>query len=197
MRWKPPVGNYFANRARDLGECFCVDVGGAVGVGAGVEAAGVAHVGLGWGCSPHFAAIGWEYGHAFAFGATTGAYTSDGLVETWLPFPWPIAGMGHGPDMMHVEQFRVRHGVGSTIGHWCNAALPGWLHGNGFDHAPPSLWSRVHAFDVKVSAFAGLAYVRAGFSLGELADFILGWIGLDIAGDDRPLASPTTLASGG
>ena len=41
-----PVGNYFANRARDLGECFRVEVGGGVGIGGGAELGGIAHLGI-------------------------------------------------------------------------------------------------------------------------------------------------------
>ena len=34
------------------------------------------------------------------------------------------------------------------------------------------------------AVYAGLAYVKAGVSPGELLDFVLGIVGLDIAGDD-------------
>ena len=48
-------------------------------------------------------------------------------------------------------------------------------------------WSRVHAFDIEVGAFALILGFKAGFSPGEFVDFLLGWFGVDIAGDDRPL----------
>ena len=47
--------------------------------------------------------------------------------------------------------------------------------------------AHVHAFDVEASVYAGVVYVKVGFSPGELLDFVLGWFGIDIAGDDRPL----------
>ena len=48
-------------------------------------------------------------------------------------------------------------------------------------------YAHVHAFDIEVSAYAGVAYARAGLSPGEFLDFLLGWFGVDIAGDDRGL----------
>ena len=34
---------------------------------------------------------------------------------------------------------------------------------------------------------------RVGFSPGEFLDFLLGWVGIDIADDDRSLADPPDL----
>jgi hypothetical protein len=51
-------------------------------------------------------------------------------------------------------------------------------------------WNHVHAFDVSVDVFAGVVHVGVGVSLGEVADFVLGWFGLDIAGDDTPGRDP-------
>lgn len=41
----------------------------------------------------------------------------------------------------------------------------------------------------RLQAGAGVASLKAGFSPGEFADFLLGWFGADIAGDDQALAS--------
>ncbi|MCZ6688503.1 MAG: hypothetical protein O7H41_02750, partial [Planctomycetota bacterium] len=40
------VGNYFANRARDFGDCFRLQVGAGKGFGVSVKAAGILHLGL-------------------------------------------------------------------------------------------------------------------------------------------------------
>ena len=48
-------------------------------------------------------------------------------------------------------------------------------------------WSRLHAFDVELSLTLLVGRLRLGFSPGEFVDFLLGWFGLDIAGDDRAL----------
>ncbi len=62
-----------------------------------------------------------------------------------------------------------------------------WLwSGKAHEVAPTA---RIHAFDIEASLHAGIVYLKAGFSPGELADFLLGWFGADIAGDDRALAS--------
>ena len=53
-------------------------------------------------------------------------------------------------------------------------------------------WARIHAFDIEASVYAGIVYARAGFSPGEFVDFLLGWFGVDIAGDDRPLTAENT-----
>ena len=53
--------------------------------------------------------------------------------------------------------------------------------------------ARVHAFDLELSVFAGFLYTRAGFSPGEFLDFLLGWVGIDIAGDDVELEEADTL----
>ena len=50
-------------------------------------------------------------------------------------------------------------------------------------------WANVHAFDVEVNAAAIVGF-DLGFSPGEFVDFLLGWFGLDIAGDDRALPEP-------
>jgi len=44
---------------------------------------------------------------------------------------------------------------------------------------PPSRWA-----DVEVGVTVFLLSARVGISLGELADFLVGWLGPDVAGDD-------------
>lgn len=45
--------------------------------------------------------------------------------------------------------------------------------------------ARIHAFDIEAGVFAGIVGARVGFSPGEFVDFLLGWFGVDIAGDDE------------
>ncbi|MCZ6691091.1 MAG: hypothetical protein O7H41_15995, partial [Planctomycetota bacterium] len=52
--------------------------------------------------------------------------------------------------------------------------------------SPKGGWSRLHAFDIEAHLVIGFVGVRAGFSPGEFVDFLLGWFGVDIAGDDVP-----------
>ena len=63
--------------------------------------------------------------------------------------------------------------------------------------ASPRVWSadairrnrraHIHLFDIEVRVHALIMSARAGFSPGEFVDFLLGWFGVDIAGDDRGL----------
>ncbi len=55
-------GNYLANRARDFGECFRVQVGLGFGVGGGVKVSGLVEAGLGGGFAPYYFGGGWVYG---------------------------------------------------------------------------------------------------------------------------------------
>ncbi len=62
------VGNYFANRGRDFGDCFHLQVGFSPGLGVVAKAGGLAHVGLGIGSSSRSTSVGWVYGQGHAFG---------------------------------------------------------------------------------------------------------------------------------
>jgi hypothetical protein len=49
---------------------------------------------------------------------------------------------------------------------------------------PDSKRVDVNSFDIELAVTAGIIGARAGFSFGQLADFLLGWFGADIAEDD-------------
>ena len=189
------VGNYFANRGRDLGECFRGELGVGLGIGGGVRGAGLADVGLGFGGISRTTGIGWVYGDGFAFSAdkVQGHATSD--FEVWLPFYHRSA--DNSALGMHLQRLGGRQ-------HDCFWLLPAAFHSindrvsSTLRYSPWSpkvndahvAWARVHAFDVEVSAYALLIGVKVGFSPGEFVDFLLGWFGLDIAGDDRAWKPP-------
>ena len=67
-----------------------------------------------------------------------------------------------------------------------------WLPADDPKRAASRRSARIHAFDVEVHAFALLFNGSIGFSLGEFADFLLGWLGVDIARDDTPWPSKQT-----
>jgi hypothetical protein len=72
---------------------------------------------------------------------------------------------------------------------WIRREAPGQRYRKGawlWSHQAQS-WSpraHIHAFDVEASVWAGVAYGRAGFSIGEFADFLTGIVGWDLARDD-------------
>jgi hypothetical protein len=74
------AGRFLADRARDLGECVRLEVGGAVGGGVVVEAAGLLHVGLGGGAHPAWGGLGWCYGTPRAFVGLPAAATRGATV---------------------------------------------------------------------------------------------------------------------
>jgi hypothetical protein len=57
----------------------------------------------------------------------------------------------------------------------------------------------VDHFGMELGAFAGVVGVRLGFNVAEFTDFMLGWVGLDILGDDVETAEsepPAAKATG-
>ena len=166
------VGNYFANRARDFGECFRVEVRDGESYGVGVRAGGVVEVGFyvrnnTW---ARWGGFGLNYGrpHAFGYGVVEPKGLSDGIGPG---FGWHRAPQHIDTTSYLVPSALFAHGEdGKSI--WKTESMG---------------WERLHAFDVEV--YAGFFPLDAvvGFSPGEFVDFVLGWFGLDIAGDDREL----------
>jgi len=186
---KTAVGNYFANRSRDLGECFSVELGVGFGAGAGASAAGIGHLGLGYGRSPDWGVLSWEYGHGTAFGYHTGPVaerTEGSRTDAWTPIPLFALGTAVG----HAGNFRGAH-AGSNGVHVCLGYLPVLFDENDGRTADAlRRWRAIHAWDIDAAAYAGVITARAGFSPGEFLDFLLGWFGVDIAEDDHGLPKP-------
>ncbi|MCZ6689659.1 MAG: hypothetical protein O7H41_08660 [Planctomycetota bacterium] len=98
------VGNYLANRGRDFGESFRVQVGAGPGIGVSVAGAGLAHVGLSVAMVPRVAGIGWAYGEGYSFGLGAAGNTWDTEVDYSVIVPAFVAavaavvskGKGHG-----------------------------------------------------------------------------------------------------
>ena len=84
--------------------------------------------------------------------------------------------------------------AGRKSGRWslsaCVLLLPGLVSLGGDGQIwegkshPDGTWDRVHAFDIDATVYAGVVFAGVGFSPGEFVDFLAGWFGLDIAGDD-------------
>ena len=187
------VGNYFANRAHDFGDMFRLQVGVGLGLGVDVRAAGIVHVPVIYGLNI-LAPFGPAYGRLPPYyrpepeGEIRALNDSlVGAVVAGLPIsiisPW----VGPADDVgLH---FAIDRLIDER--HRCYLVIPGIASWRGktwiWDARAPTR-DRVHAFDVEVMVFALVVNVVAGFSPGELLDFVLGWFGVDIAGDDDPLA---------
>ena len=185
------VGNYFGNRGRDLGECFRVQTGLGLGLGAGVLAGGLVNTGLCIGQTSGETGMGWVYGEGYAFGR--GA--SNGSAGNETEFYYIL----YHSFSKGESSFR-RKGLDSRF-HECYLPLPGlftrigdkWIWAN---EGPRIRRARIHAFDFEASVYAGIVYAKAGFSPGEFVDFLLGWFGVDIAGDDRTLGPEEKIGEG-
>jgi hypothetical protein len=221
--------HYFANRIRDLGDCFRIQAGGGLGLGASAEAAGIMDLGLVVGVAPRQGGLGWVYGDGYFFGLGENGDTWDGVVDysaaavvgvvlavaagfrvgTSYPrdppppgeekvfpgFHWEIVGS----EVMTLRPSYAQHGCYSFFP-WCISrvgpeepwpdALPLRDHPAIFTgealHLNPR--AHLHAFDVEASVYLGIVWAKAGFSPGEMLDFLLGWFGIDIGGDDWAIA---------
>ncbi|MCZ6689908.1 MAG: hypothetical protein O7H41_09920 [Planctomycetota bacterium] len=207
------VGNYLANRGRDLGECFRLEVGGGFGLGVSVKAAGIVHLGMAGAVVPRLYGAGWNYGKGHAFGHGYRAWWWDWDIDLTMASPvwgtlaaFDLLPPVH-PETNQVVPFHVRFRtprpmptMGTEVEHACWAIVPPLLIPDELPHQAlfgpqtreEERRARVHDFDIEVAVYAGFVYARAGFSPGEFADFILGWFGVDLAHDDRPIGTPGT-----
>ncbi len=192
------IGHYFANRARDLGECFTIQGGIGIGLGVDVRLAGLAHVSAGLGAQVP-AMLGPVYGkfHPVAIMNHTafGGFLSMGVVHLSDPGPrWRGEYFRHGcfallPGLFSIIGWTDRNRREDPEMRWLWSADPFPEHPQ--EYPDYARWARVHAFDVEVTVMALLLGARVGFSPGEFLDFLLGWFGIDIAGDDASLERPS------
>ncbi len=154
-------GNYLANRARDLGECFRVEISMGMGAGASLYGAGLAHLGAGaWMQGP---TVGWNYGEGI-LGDVFHVHAP--ALETHLPLsPWLS-------KCIHADMGRRGGGQRS---HKCWGFLPCVFseESASLESTEKLYWSRVHAYDLELGAYAMFAGARVGFSPGEFLDFLL------------------------
>ena len=192
------VGNYFANRARDLGEIVRLQVGVGPGLGVSVRAGGYLDLGLAFALVPRSLGIGTTYGKAYAFGYGEGGDLSEGEIDlTLLSIPLTIVGVTGLVPWVGNDGWLIPHHwrfeldaersppVPESVDHGCWSLMPGLLSLEGWD--PFNRRAQIHAFDIEASVYAGIVYAKAGFSPGEFVAFLLGWFGADIAADDHSL----------
>ena len=174
------IGNYFANRGKDFGDVFAVQVTGAVGVGAMARAGGIAEAGGGFGVHDKQWGAGWVYGsgNLGPLGASSSGRRGGDLWVGILGIEYPNIEQGMGRTSNRIQRFPLFPCITTNI----NSK---WIWE--MDPDPLVDYYLIHAYDVEVVAYLGLVYVRAGISLGELFDFFAGWFGYDPANDDFPI----------
>ncbi len=164
-----PVSRYLRHRAGDLSDALQLSVGGPA-FGAHVEATALVNAGLDvWQARP---------GRGGAFGNFTHRLPQGEHFLAYSIILFHARGYDADPmarDPSNDDDFPPVHAGFSTHAHEL---------GRAFEDSPapenlrPTRW-----LDVELSAGVFLG-VRARASPGELIDFLLGWFGLDIAGDD-------------
>jgi len=146
---------------------------------------GLASVGVGWGLSGNVKLGG--IGHLSAGLPTRTVrvgHESRDTSGTWAEEEVPAAGLqqrlGHSPYVSYVRANRseANASVPLETGRWLNAAAPDVELG-------------FHQLDdIQIGLTLGVVSARLGINRLETLDFLLGFFGLDIAGDDaRPVGS--------
>ena len=165
------VGDYFVERGLDLSDALKFELLGP-GIGGYVEVTPLAHIGI-----DAILAYG-DYGGAHGNFQSRVPDASEFAAYSLIVFH--ARGVHTDPagvDPNRDEDFPTPHGGFFIHGYQLGSAFS--------DHpgTPQYVWP-LHWLDVEVDGAAFLG-MRIGISVGELADFLLGWFGVDIAGDDE------------
>jgi len=205
-------GTYWQNRALDFADCFRTEVGTGYGLDVQVGATDWLAAGVGASSSRMVGFVGRHPvgpEHGNNRNGHLGFPVSNVLVplmllageETDYENPWLLFCCA--PFMLADGQYRnaprskasqcwiscvdqrecsplyrqVGSGFGISI-----VALADSNRGRGLCAPGPKL---ADAFEVDIGAALVVVSARVGFSFGQLADFVLGFFGLDIAGDDE------------
>jgi|GEM_PF-2029595 len=189
-----PVGNYFLNRVRDFSECFIFEAGigygldvhilctDAISTGAGyshTNVVGICHgkaydgsnLHQGLPVSPFFAIFGSE-------GGFPPIWITDGVAAVNPTGPAPKTNL----PRYNTQSFLFINLLAFTSGDLEGGT--GWRNKYYYPNEDLAV------FDVEVAVTAGFFSLRVGFSLGQFVDFLLGWFGVDIGGDDRGYKAP-------
>lgn len=153
----------WSERGADFADCWKLEAHLTMG-GAWAQVGPIAQDGLGIPEGPFIGAtlVGWRYGYQLP------------RQEGHSSFPTQVYGLiGHASSLTGAP--------GDPTSHGCFVLLPPLLSVEGV-HAYV-----LHDFDLELGAGLILG-VTFGFSLGEFLDFLLGWFGIDLAGDDAPEA---------
>lgn len=184
-----------ANRGADFLDQFKFVVGVTSGGGARVNAAGLVHTGLNIGIKPDGTAWGWKYGSYKRFDAPTADVTFD-ADQAWLVRTMTVSRLNYaaGSYAYGIDSFFLLPALFSLVDaarpeeiHWFVPEEGVQIQGRNW------IWSRearqearaaqIHIFDLELEL--GLfGYTDIGYSPGETLDFLLGFLGIDLAEDD-------------
>ncbi|MCB9898317.1 MAG: hypothetical protein H6825_09970 [Planctomycetes bacterium] len=170
---------YAEARAADLADIGLLELSAGYGAHVGVQLTDFVGTGIGYSEQWALAWHGREVG--------TLHRSSAGIVTIFLSFSEPerhamSTWVGAAPRAdASAEVGEQANCLFVPMDWWFGSRHAGPGHDPGFELAPRG----IRSFDVTLGASLMLG-VHVGVSLGDLLDFVLGWTGLDIAGDDVP-----------
>jgi hypothetical protein len=188
-----PGCRYLGNRTLDFLDQFRGSVGAGSVAGVRVRALGAVDTGIMMGMKPRAAALGWRYGTPLFFHEADGRVDAD---QAEIIKTTSIVGLEYATG--RYRSARTSAALLPGLFTWTDATPDGYEwqvpeEGNDFRERRwiwnPETWrknryAQIHAFDIE--AEVGLfVYLDVGFSPGELLDFLLGFVGIDIAKDDH------------
>jgi hypothetical protein len=153
-------------RGRDLGDIVRVEGSVGVGLQANVTVGELLHLGVG---SSRRSSAGWAYGIP----------TSERRVEDHFPLSlvesWDHAGL----EALHV--LKIGAGTDPAV-HRCPIIAPATFESGRIRKPAMQFWN------LEIGVMAVVVGAEVGVNPAELVDFVLGWFGIDIGGDDDPEA---------
>jgi hypothetical protein len=183
---------YAKDRGADFLDQYRIAVGGGSGAGVRASAAGVVETGVMFGMKPNATALGWKYGRGLFFNQLDERLDAD---QAEIVKVTRVDGLDYSTGSYHSA--RRSAALLPALFTWTDATPKEyeWLvpeDRDTFDDqhwlwSPTSIrdnrYAQVHAFDFEFSVALGL-YFDVGYSPGELVDFLLGILTIDVAGDD-------------
>ncbi|MEN8151776.1 MAG: hypothetical protein ABFS86_18310 [Planctomycetota bacterium] len=186
---------YLGDRALDLVDPYRISVGAGSTVGVRACKLGLIDTGLMVGVKPNAAALGWRYGEPRFFNQQDTTFDADQaeIVKTSSIRRYDYA----------TGDYRSATGSAAILPAlftWTDTTPTSydWTISDGDDDYDDLNWlwepgsfsdqrySQVHAFDIELDIGLGV-YLELGISPGEVVDFWLGWLLIDIAMDDGRL----------
>jgi hypothetical protein len=187
-----PSCRYLRNRGADFLDQFRVSVGAGSVIGVRGCALGVVDTGIMVGVKPRASALGWRYGTPLFFNHADSRIDAD---QAELIRATSMTGLDYGAGTYRSARTSVA--ILPAIFTRTDATPKGyeWVVPEEGDKFRDQRWiwnretgrhnryAQIHAFDIEgeVGIFG---YFDAGYSPGELVDFLLGIVGIDIAKDD-------------
>ncbi len=162
-----PITGCAYSRARfhDFADVWRLEAKAGLGLQADFQTGELLHFGIG-------------SSHQYSFGFVYGSFESGYRYEDH--FPLSIINTMIDPNNSNIHSFEMDLEEGIAK-HRCYTLFPGGLYQGDVRR------SDIHYFDFEVNVLALIVGFQFGFSLGEWFDFLLGWIGIDIADDDDPV----------